>query len=54
MRVVAEGVETAQQLELLSRHACDEIQGYLLSPAISAEQLECYCADFPQRSKAVS
>ncbi|MCK7497415.1 MAG: EAL domain-containing protein [Comamonadaceae bacterium] len=31
LRVVAEGVETAEQLEILSRKDCDEIQGYLIA-----------------------
>ena len=31
LSVVAEGVETLEQLEFLRAHHCDEIQGYLLS-----------------------
>ena len=32
MRVAVEGVETAEQMALLEREACDEIQGYYISP----------------------
>jgi diguanylate cyclase (GGDEF)-like protein len=39
LRVVAEGVETTEQLAILRRVSCDEIQGYLLSPAVEAERL---------------
>jgi len=39
MNVVAEGVETAEQLAFLRAHACDEIQGYLFSPPLTAEEL---------------
>ena len=38
LKVVAEGVETASQLIFLSRHRCDEIQGYYFSPPIKAEE----------------
>jgi diguanylate cyclase (GGDEF)-like protein len=34
LRVVAEGVEEAAQMEFLRRHGCDEYQGYLFSPAV--------------------
>jgi EAL domain-containing protein (putative c-di-GMP-specific phosphodiesterase class I) len=34
LRVVAEGVETAQQLAFLQARGCDEGQGYYFSPAI--------------------
>lgn len=37
-RVVAEGVETQAQMDFLKAHQCDEIQGYLLSPPVPAEQ----------------
>ncbi|MGR9168943.1 putative bifunctional diguanylate cyclase/phosphodiesterase [Rhizobium sp. KDH_Rht_773_N] len=32
MRVTVEGVESAEQMTLLEREACDEIQGYYISP----------------------
>jgi diguanylate cyclase (GGDEF)-like protein len=35
--IVAEGVETPEQLELLRRWGCDAIQGYLLSKPVPAE-----------------
>lgn len=38
-RVVAEGVETAEQLEFLTRHQCDLYQGYLFSKPVPAEEL---------------
>ena len=38
LRVVAEGVETRAQLELLRRHGCDEAQGFAFSPAVAAEE----------------
>ncbi|WNQ13816.1 EAL domain-containing protein [Paenibacillus aurantius] len=39
MKVVAEGVETAEQLAFLSRLSCDGIQGYLLSRPLPAEEI---------------
>ncbi len=38
LRVVAEGVETDRQLQVLQNLQCDEIQGYLFSKPISREQ----------------
>ncbi|UEG61298.1 putative bifunctional diguanylate cyclase/phosphodiesterase [Stutzerimonas chloritidismutans] len=37
-KVVAEGVETQAQMDFLKGNQCDEIQGYLLSPPVPAEQ----------------
>ena len=38
MGSVAEGVETEEQIALLRRHGCEEIQGYYYSPPITAEE----------------
>ena len=38
MRVVAEGVETAQQLHILQELRCDEVQGYYMSPPVPPEE----------------
>jgi diguanylate cyclase (GGDEF)-like protein/PAS domain S-box-containing protein len=38
MKVVAEGVETKEQLDLLIEQSCDEIQGYYFQKPISATQ----------------
>jgi len=52
LSVVAEGVETREQFDYLYNHECDEIQGYLFSPPVSADeftkllglQTSCYSA----------
>jgi len=53
--VVAEGVETAGQLELLREWECDTIQGYYLSRPLTAEKFiefaqerECCAHDFAE------
>ena len=40
MGVVAEGVETVEQAEFLKALECDDLQGHLMSPAVSAEDFE--------------
>ena len=44
MKVVAEGVETVEQLAYLRSNACDEIQGYYLSKPIAAEEISRFLA----------
>ena len=40
LKVVAEGVETQEQLNYLSAHGCNQLQGFLLSHPLSAGDLE--------------
>jgi diguanylate cyclase (GGDEF)-like protein/PAS domain S-box-containing protein len=39
LKVVAEGVETVEQMDSLMRLGCDEYQGFLYSPAVPFERL---------------
>ena len=39
LNVIAEGVETKQQLDFLVSQKCDQIQGFLISPPVPAEFL---------------
>ncbi|NNM82517.1 MAG: EAL domain-containing protein [Burkholderiales bacterium] len=45
MKVIAEGVETREQAVLLKLLRCDEIQGYLFSPAVPPETITRYLCD---------
>ena len=38
LKVIAEGVETTRQLDFLRQHQCDEIQGFICSEPVSAEE----------------
>jgi len=41
-KIVAEGVETEEQRQILAGLGCDEIQGWLLSRPMPADALECF------------
>jgi EAL domain-containing protein (putative c-di-GMP-specific phosphodiesterase class I) len=42
MQVVAEGVETLQQLTMLQSLGCNEVQGYYISEPVTAALAEAF------------
>ncbi|WP_350613549.1 bifunctional diguanylate cyclase/phosphodiesterase [Pseudomonas sp. HY7a-MNA-CIBAN-0227] len=50
LQVITEGVETLQQLEVLTQHGCDFVQGYLLSAAVPASEIAAVIAGLDQRN----
>ncbi len=52
MQVIAEGVETQRQLQLLSREGCTAYQGYLCSPALDAASLPDFALHWARQNSA--
>ena len=59
LRVIAEGAETREQIELLASAGCDEVQGFYLSKPLTAEDFEAFVGSYqpkpvlePERSRA--
>ncbi|RUP13274.1 MAG: GGDEF domain-containing protein, partial [Methylobacterium sp.] len=48
MTTVAEGVETAEQMQRIRLEGCTDVQGYLISKPVPAEDLRQVFAGFPQ------
>lgn len=49
VKVVAEGVETAELVQQLAQGGCDEIQGHFYSKPLPAEDFVRWCASFRSR-----
>ena len=47
MKVVAEGVETADQYERLQALGCDEVQGYFAGRPMPAAEFEVFLRNSP-------
>ncbi|MFC6453707.1 EAL domain-containing protein [Paenibacillus vulneris] len=54
LKVIAEGVETEEQLGFLHHNHCNEIQGYWFSPPLSADQAEALLLDLHEPQSAAA
>lgn len=54
MEVVAEGVETAEQLDYLRTQGCDLFQGFLISAPVSAEEFQALISSEQNAMKSIS
>ncbi len=52
LNVVAEGVETKEQLEFLRRHGCNHIQGFIYSQALPARQFLAMLGELAESAAA--
>ncbi len=54
LKVIAEGVEDDEQVRLLRDLGCDQIQGYLVSRPVPAEDIEALLRGYAARGKAAA
>jgi EAL domain-containing protein (putative c-di-GMP-specific phosphodiesterase class I) len=50
MKVIAEGVETQLQRDLLATAGCDYAQGYFYARPMSEPDFEAFVADYTKRT----
>ena len=51
LTVIAEGVETKEQLEFIRSHQCDAVQGYYFSKPVSAEKMTVLLEQRPDQRR---
>jgi diguanylate cyclase (GGDEF)-like protein len=49
LHIIAEGVETLEQLEFLKAHQCEEAQGYYFSKAVEPQAFALWMSEWEQR-----
>jgi EAL domain-containing protein (putative c-di-GMP-specific phosphodiesterase class I) len=54
VKVTAEGVETSEQRDLLVKMGCDELQGFLLSPALEERDIRALQAPSSEPLRSAS
>ena len=54
LTVIAEGVETKEQLDFLREHGCDEIQGYWLSQPLSEPHCRSFITSWHQTRRSAA
>lgn len=54
LKLVAEGVETEQQMELLRDYGCDYLQGYLFGGPMPVEVFDCWVAERSKQDASTS
>lgn len=52
LEVVAEGVETQEQVNFLKRHQCEDVQGFFYSKPLTVPEIEAYFRNPPHAEKA--
>jgi EAL domain-containing protein (putative c-di-GMP-specific phosphodiesterase class I) len=52
MRAVAEGVETAEAMDLLRKLGCDQAQGYFISRPIEARDVQDFLRKYREGDQA--
>lgn len=49
LEIVAEGVETQAQQEIVTRLACDRIQGYIISEPLLCDDVVHFLSDYKNK-----
>ncbi|ALQ05424.1 diguanylate cyclase/phosphodiesterase (GGDEF & EAL domains) with PAS/PAC sensor(s) [Pseudomonas brassicacearum] len=54
LHIIAEGVETLEQLEFLKKHQCEEVQGYYFSKAVEPQAFADWMTEWEKRQNPFS
>lgn len=54
LHIIAEGVETLEQLEFLKKHQCEEVQGYYFSKAVEPQAFADWMNEWEKRQNPFS